>query len=188
MGRKWQSIASEPDPCGGKNLALTKLTRNPQRICFQQLCKLPLILGIFTLFLAGCGAESVSNSTSFRNPGHPLGSQADVTLDRLKGDWRIVHSSDPKWTGKLTFSAYSLSTEQTSLSLSQIGPGRFDLHGREVWVHWMDGDNRTAAIGALDGGLVWIMDRTGRTNDRTSAAQEILDWYGYDLRRINRRP
>ncbi|NIY99674.1 lipocalin, partial [Salipiger sp. HF18] len=35
------------------------------------------------------------------------------------------------------------------------------------------------------GARVWIMDRTGRPGERLTAAREILEWYGYDLRRLD---
>jgi apolipoprotein D and lipocalin family protein len=58
------------------------------------------------------------------------------------------------------------------------------LGGAPLWVHWLDFDNRTAALGAPDGSRVWIMDRSGAPAERLSAAREILDWYGYDLSRL----
>ena len=39
-------------------------------------------------------------------------------------------------------------------------------------------------LGDPNGTRVWIMDRTGRPGDRLRPAQEILEWYGYDLSRM----
>jgi apolipoprotein D and lipocalin family protein len=183
----WQNIAAEPDPAEGKNLVMVQLTRKSQRFSYVRLWNLFPILAIPIVVVSACAPVSIPNEGALRNPTHPIASQVDVSLARLTGDWRIVHSSDPKWTGTVKVTSYSWTTEHMKLSLAQTGPGRFDLNGRDVWVHWMDGDNRTAAMSAIDGSLVWIMDRAGQTGDRTVAAQEILEWYGYDLTRITRR-
>ena len=55
----------------------------------------------------------------------------------------------------------------------------------ELWVYWMDFDDRTMAIGDPNSDFVAILDRapTGGA-DRIRAAREILDWYGYDLSRL----
>lgn len=75
-------------------------------------------------------------------------------------------------------------------------PGKISLFhtppsGREVaydlWVLWVDDGFRTAVIGTPDGSLGWIMDRKGRkgiSEDRLTAAKEILEWAGYDLSRL----
>ena len=52
-------------------------------------------------------------------------------------------------------------------------------------VLWLDADNRTAAIGAPDGRIGWIMDRSPRGGaDRIAAAREIMEWQGYDMARM----
>lgn len=52
-------------------------------------------------------------------------------------------------------------------------------------MHWLDDDNRTAALGDPGGARVWIMDRTGTPRERLAAARSILAWYGYDLGRLS---
>ena len=39
-------------------------------------------------------------------------------------------------------------------------------------------------MGDPDGQRVWIMDRTGRPGERLRIAREILQWYGYDVTRL----
>ncbi len=70
--------------------------------------------------------------------------------------------------------------------LSVEGTGRFALSGQPLWVHWLDADDRTAAMGDPSGGRVWIMDRRGAPGERLVAAHEILRWYGYDLAQLAR--
>lgn len=76
-------------------------------------------------------------------------------------------------------------------------PGRFvasdpDLAAlaglpREIWVYWMDFDDRTMAIGDPGGRFVAILDRSAIGGaDRITAARDILDWYGYDLSKVTR--
>jgi len=70
--------------------------------------------------------------------------------------------------------------------------GRWDhggrpAHGlpREIWVYWMDFDDRTVALGDPNGNFVAILDRSNTGGaDRITAAREILDWYGYDLMKL----
>lgn len=73
-------------------------------------------------------------------------------------------------------------------ALAPLGQGRFRetggtvLGGADLWVLWMDADNRTAAIGTPDGTFGWIMDRrSSGGDDRIRAAREIMEWRGYDL-------
>jgi len=72
--------------------------------------------------------------------------------------------------------------------LSVLGQGRFRpvagtrFDDADLWVLWMDADDRTVAIGTPGGSFGWIMDRqpTGG-EDRITAAKDIMEWMGYDL-------
>lgn len=73
-------------------------------------------------------------------------------------------------------------------TLEQVAPGRFRetggkvLRGANLWVLWMDADDRTAAIGTPDGTFGWIIDRNATGGgDRIRAAREIMEWRGYDM-------
>ena len=119
-----------------------------------------------------------------RNPTAPIASQVDASLARLSGDWVVVQGAGLQPGSRLRFGAGTMLLDGVSLRLADKGQGRLDLAGEAIWVHWLDVDNRTAALGDPDDGRVWIMDRTGRPGERLRAAREILEWYGYDLSRM----
>ncbi len=76
---------------------------------------------------------------------------------------------------------------QGSGAMVPDGPGRFGVPGQPGpwWVLWADADYRTLVIGTPNGRLGFILNRDGALPpDRLVAAREILDWNGYDLRRL----
>nr|WP_254899238.1 lipocalin family protein [Thalassococcus arenae] len=119
-----------------------------------------------------------------RNPTAPIASQADATLARLQGDWVVVQGAGMTSGTRIAVDGGALRMAEVTLPLADSGRGRLTLGDQAVWVHWIDIDDRTAALGAPDGSRVWIMDRTGNPGERLRAAREILDWYGYDLKRM----
>lgn len=156
--------------------------------------------------LAACAAPVPQNGPPdvpglLRNPTAPLASQADVTAERLKGDWIVRQaqgikdqvarrlSISPGLNGTLVLSSDAV--EQTIVMIP-IGPGRWEVvqaragfPNDPLWVLWMDFDDRTVAIGGPTGKFVWIMDRMPAGGaDRIAAAREILEWYGYDLNQL----
>ncbi|KUF11694.1 lipocalin [Pseudoponticoccus marisrubri] len=139
--------------------------------------------------LAACASAPEAPSTvpttiGLRNPTAPVASQADATLARLAGDWIVLQGGAVAPGTRLRIGPEGLRLNGVTLPLVDEGQGRFRLGETRLWVHWLDADNRTAALGDPDGGRVWIMDRTGRPGERLRAAREILDWYGYDLDRL----
>jgi apolipoprotein D and lipocalin family protein len=144
---------------------------------------LALLLGA----LAGCGVARAPQpgAAALRDPAAPLASQADASAARLAGSWVVVQAAGGVAPGSaVTVSGDSLTLDGRRLPLEDLGRGRLRLGGAPLWVHWLDFDNRTAALGAPDGSRVWVMDRSGAPAERLSAAREILDWYGYDLSRL----
>ena len=147
----------------------------------------------------------------FRDPSAQIASQTDVTAQRMAGEWvirqRFASLSGP--TGGMSLSslpngALQLSVlngtcdeeacfeEETLILLEASGPGRWTpvgphsaLPDAEVWGMWMDFDSRTAAIGTPSGQFGWIMDKnlTGG-DDRITAARDIMDWFGYNVARL----
>ncbi len=147
-----------------------------------------------------------------RNPTAPLASQVDVTSQDLDGSWRVRQAGGDFFVvGNLV----RFSAREDALFFSQIplieggspdnlpifltfkfeqsGPGRWAGSSFEdpvapdtfFWVHWMDFDRRTVALGDPDGRFVAILDRSATGGgDRIAAAREILDWYGYDTAKI----
>lgn len=143
---------------------------------------------LLALLLGACAAKAPLPDVAIplRNPTAPVASQSDVTEARLGGDWVVVEGGGIAPGTRLRFSSGRIAVDGVTMPFEAQGQGRFMLAGRRIWVHWLDADNRTAALGDPDGKRVWIMDRTGRPGERLGAAQEILRWYGYDLARLNR--
>lgn len=139
------------------------------------------------MLVAGCAATPPALQDidiPLRNPTARVASQVDADLSRLDGEWIVVKGAGIAPGAKLGFSRGTLAVNGVVLPLVDKGQGRLDLNGDALWVHWLDADNRTAALGDPGGGRVWIMDRTGRPGERLRAAQDILKWYGYDLSRM----
>lgn len=119
-----------------------------------------------------------------RNPTAPVASQVDASLSRLRGDWLVVQGAGLVPGSRLVFGDKAVRIGGVALPLQDKGQGRLLLGEEQLWVHWLDADNRTAAMGNPEGTRVWIMDRTGKPGERLKAAREILEWYGYDLSRM----
>ena len=70
--------------------------------------------------------------------------------------------------------------------MQPVGPGRFQVPGQPApwWVLWADVDYRTLVIGSPDGRVGFMINRGGFPADRIIAAREILDFNGYDLKRL----
>lgn len=135
--------------------------------------------------LAGCAAPPPSGGVPLRNPTAPIASQVDATLARLSGDWRVSQGAGIAPGTKMRIRQNGVWIGPDRLTISQQGQGRFTVGDQEIWVYWLDGDNRTAALGDPQGRRVWIMDRAGQSRDRLRAARDILKWYGYDLNRLD---
>ncbi|SDI17573.1 lipocalin family protein [Lutimaribacter saemankumensis] len=140
-------------------------------------------LALVFLLLPACMPAPLDDAV-LRDRDAPISSQVDVTEARLSGDWRVRVAPlvGPVVAGDI------LRLREDDLLMS--GPGRFEvtqgpLKGRLLWVLWLDADNRTAAIGAPDGRIGWIMDRSPRGGaDRIAAARGIMEWQGYDMARM----
>ncbi len=73
-----------------------------------------------------------------------------------------------------------------------VGPGRLVVRfgsvpfvAADYWVLWVDESYRTAVVGTPNGRAGWILNRDPTIPaDRLAAAQEILDFNGYDLSRL----
>lgn len=144
---------------------------------------LPWVSVVLTL---GCTAQAPRPDVTIplRNPTAQVASQADVTPSRLAGDWIVVEGAGIAAGTAVSFSATQVQIGAQVLAFDMTGPGRFSLAGQDIWVHWLDISDRTAAMGDPAGGRVWILDRSGTPGERLKAAREILEWYGYDLSRI----
>jgi apolipoprotein D and lipocalin family protein len=156
------------------------------------------------LAVVACGRsepEAPAAAPSFRDRGMPIGSVVRGGMGDLAGDWVIsqsfpgvafaapdTHVMVADGTGATALLRFEGLGGVRDLLVAMTAPGRLAPQGEEgpeLWVLWVDDDFRTAAIGTPDGSFGWIMDRPGRASaDRTAAAREVLDWSGYDVRRL----
>ena len=168
---------------------------------------------LILVIVAGCTQEPVVvvPAAVYRDQSAQIASQTNVSADRMVGEWairqRFAVSRTP--TGAMSLAALPngglqlsilnencrddvCADEEVLILLDQTGPGRWTPRGpqsalpaEELWVMWMDFDTRTAAIGTPSGEFGWIMDKNptgGR--DRITAARDIMDWFGYNMQRL----
>lgn len=171
-------------------------------------------LAFILLGLAACTPAQIAETPVpvFRNTAAQIASQTDVSAARMAGNWVIRQSfANHGYSGvRLTIDVLPDDALQVSFPrqicvdaqcimqagplvlLRSTGPGRWMpvdppqyWPSGELWVMWMDFDSRTAAIGTPSGEFGWIMDKNptgGR--DRIIAARDIMDWFGYDMARL----
>lgn len=164
---------------------------------------------LLTVTLAACAAapEPPPAAPSFRDRAVPIGATTRGGPGDLAGEWVVSQSYGAGPEGRplaagsrVRIAAPSGGAEAAwaflpaggaawaPLPMRAVGPGRYAAgasDASDLLVLWVDDDFRTAAVGAPDGRVGWIMDRPGRASpDRTAAAREVLDWSGYDLGRL----
>lgn len=177
----------------------------------------PLWIALCCAALTACAPEPAQKPPAdvFRNTGAQIASQTDVTAERMAGGWyirqRFASEAGPVYRmslvalpgGVLEMSELigdcvddMCNEQEIVVLLRPAGPGRWVADGPqpllpegELWVMWMDYDSRTAAIGTPSGEFGWIMDKNPRGGgDRITAARDIMDWFGYNLRRLEEVP
>lgn len=154
--------------------------------------------------LAGCDAAS-----GYRDTGTRIAATTRFEPARMQGEWivreRVASASDQLAAApeSLAFGAVdgdhiavvwshracdkgTCTDLRTPLTANLTGPGRFVMsrgNGPDVehWVLWTDADYRVAAIGTPSGAFGWIMTKGAVRSDLMQAAQEIMEWNGYDL-------
>ncbi|SMX37252.1 hypothetical protein [Octadecabacter ascidiaceicola] len=173
-----------------------------------------VVLAMVSSLLVACTEEPVAPvqpAEVFRDTAAQIASQTDVTAARMAGEWAIRQRFAAPRTPRSGMSLSALPNEalqltviggdciddvcfeeETLILLEKTGPGRWTAQGPqtalpegEFWVMWMEFDSRTAAIGAPSGEFGWIMDKniTGG-GDRITAARDIMDWFGYNVSRL----
>lgn len=150
----------------------------------------PVLLSVLAMSLAACAAPRPAPQ-GLRDASAPIASIADVDWSRFSGDWRVTSSAGsapaPGTPIRLALNAAGRGRWEIggrAEALAPAGPGRLAGGGESYWLLWADADARTAVIGGPSGEFAWIMDRAAPSPDRSKAAREILDWYGYDLARF----
>ncbi|MGP3697513.1 lipocalin family protein [Rhodobacter sp. NSM] len=160
------------------------------------------LMTLSLLLLAACAPKTPEPAPSFRDTSAPIWSNAVFEPARLAGEWQEVAAfaapgacrpggaSITSSPGGLGISGrLCLGSREMALAgpLAVIGPGRLlPAGGTEPWwVLWVDTDYRTLAIGTPSGGFGFLLNRGGPLPaDRLTAAREILEWNGYDLKRL----
>ena len=150
---------------------------------------------ILALLLAGCTA--VPTPDAYRDTSAPISSIALFDASRLEGEWREVASF--RQGGACLICRARFATGATGVQmvsgagtaeLVPTGPGRLAPRGlsgavaEPWWVLWVDADYRTLVIGTPSGRFGAVLDRGEIGPDRRRAAEEILQWAGYDVRRL----
>ncbi len=163
------------------------------------------------LGLALLAACAPAPKAGFRGTG-PIYSNAVFQPQRLEGRWVQVADFAPAGAAPCTATGLAVNGAgplvlRADLCLGGVrrsfdgqavltGPGRITLTGAdqagigaEWWVLWVDDGYRTMVVGTPSGAFGMILDRSGTVPpDRMAAAREILDWNGYDLRRLRPVP
>jgi apolipoprotein D and lipocalin family protein len=150
---------------------------------------------LLLVLLAACG-RGAAPDTGFRNLSQPISSMAVFEQSQLEGSWREVagYQLGPCHpSGMLTISEGGRQVAGTPcylpspgvLPLTPSGPGRFRAGGLEIWVLWVDADDRTLVLGTPSGSFGAVLNRGGPIpEDRLEAARRVLAFNGYDIDRL----
>ncbi|MBL3702355.1 lipocalin [Sulfitobacter sp. BDSS02] len=154
------------------------------------------------LLLAGCG--ELGEAPGYRNPEAPIAATTRFEPARFAGTYYVVaafaaegqapHALPVSYAWDGTAETFAVggpgAPEARFAPLEVIKPGRLRPVGRsnvedEIWVLWTDADYRTVVISDRAGTFGQILDRSpGGLPDRIAAARDILDWYGFDLSKL----
>ncbi len=157
------------------------------------------------LVLAGC-------AETYRDQSKPIASKADFDPSRYVGLWYEIARFPVRFQdGCVGVSAEYQPVDQDTVSVHNIcrasdgsirsqirgtadvvGPGRLKVQFPSIpfvrsdyWVLWVDEDYQTAVVGTPNGTSGWILNRTPTLRaDRLAAAKEILDFNGYDIKKL----
>ena len=157
--------------------------------------------GLAALALAVLTGCATPPPTVFRDTSAPFASISRFEVDRFLGDWQRVAAFVPAGQavgpqrlrylrasdGRVIGHASTPDGREAVTAYDLPAPGRLRPagQGEELWVLWVDEGFRTAVLGTRSGDAAMIIDRGGApAPDRMRAAREILDWYGYDMTRL----
>lgn len=167
------------------------------------ICLFRPLSGLLMLaLLAACNAPVPERG--FRDPGAPFASTQRFDTARFLGDWVQVaafaapgqaitperHLYRRATTGQIVADITGTDGATRREVYDLVAPGRLRPRGADtppgdLWVLWVDEGFRTAVLGTPSGSRALILDRSAQpAPDRLRAAREILDWYGYDMTRL----
>lgn len=159
------------------------------------------------LAVAGCAPKP--DPVNYRTRPGTIGSAALFDPGRFQGDWHVVAAFGSEaacagqresWAadgpGRFVVRAIGCTPQGARTFASRAvltGPGRISrvglAGGEEFWVLWVDADYRIAAIGAPSGRFGRIMARENPPRaDLLRAAEQILDFNGYDISALHPVP
>ena len=152
-----------------------------------------LLLGL----LVACAPAAPTQT--FRDPDITIASKADFDPAGFSGRWyEIAQLSDAAscpvldvivTDGRL-FLEELCAEGRRSRGATLAGPGRLALSdGTELWILWIDANNRTAIVASPDGGIARILDRgTDVAEDRWRAALDVLEFNGFRTEALTELP
>lgn len=160
---------------------------------------------LLVLALTACNRPA-PKVTGFRNPGQAIASAALFDAGRFAGEWHVVAAYSPEaacgplvenWRPATTGGQFRVEgTTCTAAGLRGMhrtaevsGPGRITRQGPNgvevIWVLWVDADYRVAVLGTPSGQFGRIIARSTPVRpDLLRAAQEIMEFNGYDISRL----
>ena len=163
--------------------------------------------------LAACAPQPtvLTQTEVFRDPSAQIASQTNVGADRMVGRWTVRQSVTPsdrlygfditmleggslqrRLPIEVSDGTGAKIADHVMVTYAATGPGRWTplemprgVPDDELWVMWMDINSRTAAIGTPSGTFGFIIDKNATGGgDRIAAARDIMDWFGYDVDRL----
>jgi apolipoprotein D and lipocalin family protein len=161
------------------------------------------LIGLALTLMAACAAPPPP-AAGFRDRDAPFASTQRFEAERFLGDWVQVaafaapgqgvqpelHLYRRATTGQIVADVTGADGVTARRVYALEGPGRLRAvapEGEALWVLWVDEGFRTAVMGTPSGSEAFILDRSAApAPDRLRAAQEILQWYGYDMARLQR--
>ncbi len=166
--------------------------------------KTRLSLGLMAMALAAACAAPPAPVQGFRDTAAPFASIQRFETERFLGDWvRVAAFAPPGEPVAAERHRYQQAaggqiigdvTGPDGTTARQVydltGPGRLRPLGQAdpseaLWLLWVDEGFRTAVLGTPSGSQAFILDRSATpAPDRIRAARKILDWYGYDMTRL----